>query len=55
LSNEDVPYLYSYYLDGQIKWDEMGETRGTHEREEKCLQGFFFGGETRRKETTWKT
>lgn len=41
MSNEDLPYLYSYYLDGQIKWDEMGETCGTHEREEKCLQGFF--------------
>ena len=22
----------------------MGETCGTHEGEEKCLQGFFFGG-----------
>ena len=22
----------------------MGETCGTHEREEKCLQGFFFVG-----------
>ena len=25
----------------------MGETCGTHEREEKCLQGFLGGGDTK--------
>jgi hypothetical protein len=35
--------------------DKMGKACGTYEdcaKEEKCIQGY--GGETSRKETTWK-
>jgi hypothetical protein len=37
----------------QFRKDETGGARGMHEEEKKCRQGF--GGETVRREITWKT
>jgi len=42
-----------YYLGDQIKKNKMGELCSTYEGEERCIQDF--GGETQRKEMTWKT
>jgi hypothetical protein len=39
-------------LADQVKVNEVGWPCGTHGRGEKIVQGF--GGEARRKETTWK-
>jgi hypothetical protein len=44
---------YQYYLGDQIKKNEMGGACDTYGRQERCIKGFR--GETRGKETTWKT
>ena len=41
------------YLGDHIKEEAMGRLYGGCGGENKCMQGF--GGETWRKETTWKT
>ena len=41
------------YTGDRIKKNEMGGARSTDGGEERCILGF--GGETRAKETTWKT
>jgi hypothetical protein len=51
LRNELFVLHTKYYLGDQIKDDEMGWTCGMYGREETCIE---FGGETRRKEDTWK-
>ena len=38
---------------GQIKKNEMGGTCSTYGGQERCIKNF--GGQTRGKETTWKT
>jgi hypothetical protein len=45
--------LARYYPGDQTKHKKIGGTCGTHERQERYIEGF--GGETCRKETTWKT
>jgi len=42
-----------YHLVNQMTMKEVPSTCDTYGGQERCLQGF--GGETRRKETTWKT
>jgi len=42
-----------FYSGYQIKKNEMSVACSTHEGEDRCIQGFE--GETRGKETTWKT
>jgi hypothetical protein len=49
LRNEELHNLYS---SPDIIW-QVGGACGTHGTGEKSLQGF--GGEARKKETTWKT
>jgi hypothetical protein len=50
-ANEELNYLYSSpNIVWVIKWQDMGEARGTKTR---CIQDF--GEEPRWKETTWKT
>jgi hypothetical protein len=44
--------LTKYYKDDQLE-DEMGGACSMHVKEEKRVKGF--GGETRRKATSWKT
>jgi hypothetical protein len=56
LHNEELHNLYSspdYYYADQIEENEVGGPCGTHERGEKCVQGF--GGKARREKTTLKT
>jgi hypothetical protein len=45
--------LTKYYSGDKIKEDEMGRTCSAYGRGERCIQRF--GGETREKESTWKT
>jgi hypothetical protein len=45
--------LTKYYLDDQIKKNEICGTCSTYGGEERCIQDF--GGEIWGKETTWKT
>jgi hypothetical protein len=45
--------LTKYYFGDNINQNEIGGACGTHEIQEKCAQGF--GGNTKRKETVWKT
>jgi hypothetical protein len=44
----------THYLHGQVKGDEVSEVCGTYRGGEKCVSALW-GGETLRKETTWKT
>ena len=44
LSNEDLPYIYSYYLDGQIKWDEWARRVARMREKRNVYRGFFLGG-----------
>jgi hypothetical protein len=54
LHNEEFHNLYSSSdIIRQVKANEVGGACGTHGRVEKSVQGF--GGNARRKETTWKT
>jgi hypothetical protein len=47
------PRAWQEVLFGWINENEMGMACGTHGGEGKCMLGF--GGETRKKETAWKT
>jgi hypothetical protein len=55
LHNEELNDLYSSpnISGNQIEKNELGGTCSTYEGKEGCIQGF--GGETRRKATTWET
>jgi len=54
LHNGALHYLYPLpMLADQIKDSDMGRACSTHEGEENCVQDIV--GETRRKETIWKT
>ena len=41
------------FVDAQIKGNDMGGSCDTYVEEERCIRSV--GGETRDKETTWKT
>ena len=47
------PLLTEYYSCDHNKKNEIGRACSTYGGQERCVQGF--GGETCRKETTWKT